>query len=118
MPFLGQSQPYCSLVGSENPFLTSQIATNNYMMLNNVMQITKVAKEHCKNKHAAYIHHIGKNYVDDQLIFVAESVFDQCTSYHGYGWALKGQHALCKSFFMQGKRYLYFIGIETHWLMI
>jgi len=78
----------------------SQTVTNNCTMLNNVMQITKVEKEHCENKCAAYMHHIGKNYVTDQLIFVDESAFDQCTSYHGYGWALKGQHALHKSFFM------------------
>src|SRR5882724_11342745 len=78
----------------------SQTATKNCTMLNNVLQITKVAKEHCENKCAAYIHHIRKNYVADQLIFVDESAFDRHPSYCGYGWALKGQCALHKSFFM------------------
>ena len=54
----------------------SQTATNNHMVLNNVIQITKVAKEHSENKCAAFVHCIGKNYVADQLIFVDESAFD------------------------------------------
>ena len=54
----------------------SQTAINNHMVLNNVIQITKVAKERCENKHAAFVHRIGKNYVADQLIFVDQSAFD------------------------------------------
>jgi hypothetical protein len=64
----------------------------------------KVAQEHSAQKQAAYVHHMGLNYTAEQLVFVDESSFDRRTRYRGYGWALKGQRALRKCFFMRGKR--------------
>ncbi|KIJ52296.1 hypothetical protein M422DRAFT_89347, partial [Sphaerobolus stellatus SS14] len=68
-------------------------------------KITKVACEHCAQKQAEYVQCIGSNYLSEQLVFVDESSFNQRTTYRGYGWALTGQRAVRKAFFLQGKRY-------------
>jgi hypothetical protein len=46
-------------------------------------------------------------YTADQLVFVDESSFDRRAAYCGYAYALKGQRALRKCFFMRGKRFVF-----------
>ena len=40
----------------------------------------------------------------EQLVFIDESSCDRRTSYHGWAWAIIGQRALWKAFFVRGKR--------------
>lgn len=44
------------------------------------------------------------NYRADQLVFVDESSCDRRTSYRGKAWAIQGQRAVRKAFFVRGKR--------------
>ena len=70
------------------------------------MQITKVAKERSVQKRTDYVHCIASKYIAEQLVFVDESSFDRRTTYRRQGWALQGQRAIRKTFFLRGKRYV------------
>lgn len=48
---------------------------------------------------------MGLNYSPDQLVFVDESAFDHQVPFRGYAWAIKGERAIRKCFFIRGKRY-------------
>jgi hypothetical protein len=61
--------------------------------------------ERNETKRANYIYRMGLNYQPEQLVFVDESSFDRRATYRGYAYALKGQRALRKCFFLRGKRY-------------
>lgn len=50
---------------------------------------------------------MGLKYSPDQLVFVDESAFDRRVPFRGYAWALKGERAVRKCFFIRGKRYEY-----------
>ena len=50
------------------------------------------------------MYRIGLNYQPDQFVFVDESSFDRRSTYRDYAYALKGQRALRKCFFVRGKR--------------
>lgn len=71
-----------------------------------MIQITKAAMERSDSKRFQYIYRIGLNYQPDQFVFVDESLFDRRATYRDYAYALKGQHALRKCFFVRGKRYV------------
>ncbi|KAJ8588418.1 hypothetical protein M405DRAFT_695360, partial [Rhizopogon salebrosus TDB-379] len=43
-------------------------------------------------------------YTPQQTVFVDESSFDRRTAIHGHAWALRGQRAVRKCFFVRGKR--------------
>ena len=69
-----------------------------------MIQITKAAMERSDSKRCQYMYRIGLNYQPDQFVFVDESSFDRRSTYRDYAYALKGQGALHKCFFVQGKR--------------
>jgi hypothetical protein len=70
-----------------------------------MIQISKVAMERSASKRSQYIYRIGLNYQPDQFVFVDESSFDRRSTYRDRAYALKGQRALRKCFFVRGKRY-------------
>ena len=70
--------------------------------------------ERSDSKQFKYMYRIGLNYQPDQFVFVNESSFDWCATYRNYAYALKGQCALCKCFFVWGKRYS---SLTLHFLM-
>jgi hypothetical protein len=72
-------------------------------------QITKAAMERSDSKRFQYMYRIGLNYQPDQLVFVDESSFDRRATYRNNAYALKGQRALRKCFFVRGKRYSFSI---------
>ncbi|KAF7361583.1 DDE-3 domain-containing protein [Mycena sanguinolenta] len=67
--------------------------------------LTRKAIERSALKHARYTFHVGLYYLPYQLVFVDESSCDRCTSYRGKAWAIIGQRAVRKAFFVRGKRY-------------
>ena len=79
-------------------------------------KITKAALECNKARWACYIYSIGTKYQPEHLVFVDESLFDHQTTYQGYAWALKGQRAVHKCFFICGKQYIlrYVLDCTTH----
>jgi hypothetical protein len=66
----------------------------------------KAAMEHNEVKWRDYILRMA-TYIADQLVFIDKSSFDWRAAYRGYAYALKGQRALQKCFFMQGKRFVF-----------
>jgi transposase len=71
----------------------------------NTTKITKTAMERNEATRLAYSYRMGLRYEPNQLVFVDESSFDRRASYRGFAYALKGQRALRKCFFLRGKRY-------------
>ncbi|KAF7969177.1 hypothetical protein HWV62_28003 [Athelia sp. TMB] len=70
--------------------------------------------ERSESKRLQYMYHMGSRYEPNQLVFVDESSFDRHTTYRGYAWALKGQRAKRKCFYVRGKRYIpSYLLIET-----
>jgi hypothetical protein len=67
-------------------------------------KLTHVAIERSAQKRAEYVYKIGLYYTADQLVFVDESSFDRRTTYRGKAWAIQGQRAIRKAFFVRGKR--------------
>jgi hypothetical protein len=67
-------------------------------------KISKEAAERNEDSRMAYCTRIGLNYTANQLIFVDESACDRRTYMRGQAWALAGQRACRKVFFMRGKR--------------
>ena len=65
--------------------------------------MTRVAAERSAQKHVDYIMRLGP-YARNQLVFVDESATDWCVTYRGHAWAISGQCALRKAFFVHGKR--------------
>jgi hypothetical protein len=57
------------------------------------------------DKRAAYLYHIGAFYQPEQLVFVDESSCDRRTTYRKKAWAIRGQRAIRKAFFVRGQRY-------------
>jgi hypothetical protein len=72
-------------------------------LLISVVKMTGVAIEQSAEKHADYVVRIGP-YAHQQLVFVDESTCDWHTMFRGCAWAVLGQHAVCKAFFVHGKR--------------
>jgi hypothetical protein len=54
-------------------------------------------------KHTTFIYKIGLRYTADQLVMVDESSCDHHTTYRGKAWAIVGQRAMCKAFFVRSK---------------
>ncbi len=77
------------------------------------LKLTRVAAERSAEKHANYIMRIGR-YSRDQLVFVDESACDQCMTYRGRTWAISGQCAIWKAFFVRGKWWVYVLYVT--WL--
>ncbi len=71
------------------------------------LQLTRVAIEQSAIKRAEYVYTIGMQYTADQLVFVDESACDRRTTYRGRAWAIEGQRAVRKCFFIRGKRYVF-----------
>src|SRR6266481_2628994 len=67
------------------------------------LKLTRVATERSAEKRANYIMRIGR-YSRDQLVFVDESACDRRMTYRGHVWAISGQRAARKAFFVRGKR--------------
>ena len=74
--------------------------------LNWYLQMTRKAIERSVCKQAEYIYHIGSVYSSEQPVFVDESSADCWTTYRGYTWAICGQKAVRKAFFIRGTRYV------------
>ncbi len=68
-----------------------------------LIQVTRVALERCVEKRAAYLARIGA-YRPDQLVFADESALNRRTTYGGHVWAIKGQKATRKVFFIGERR--------------
>lgn len=66
--------------------------------------MTRKAAERSVWKRAKYIYKIGAQFLSEQLVFVDESAADRRTTYRGRAWAIKGQRAQRKAFFVRGKR--------------
>ncbi|KAK7026959.1 Homeodomain-like protein, partial [Favolaschia claudopus] len=71
-----------------------------------MVKITRVAAERSVVKRAQFKYRTGLLYSPWQLVFVDESSCDRRTSYRGFAWAIKGQRAVRKAFFIRGKRIL------------
>lgn len=71
-----------------------------------MFKITRIALERSAAKRAKFTYRIGMHYTTDQLVTVDESACNRRTSYRGYGWAIKGQRAVRKAFFVRGRRYV------------
>jgi len=70
------------------------------------MQLMKSVIECSAEKRTAYIYKVGLRYRADQLVFVDESSCYCHTSYCGRVWAIQGQRAVRKAFFVRGKWYV------------
>lgn len=68
-------------------------------------QITKVALERSEFKRGQFRVRYGNQYTPEQTVFVDESSFDRRTAIRGRAWALSGQRAERKCFFVRGRRY-------------
>ncbi|KIL55693.1 hypothetical protein M378DRAFT_17709 [Amanita muscaria Koide BX008] len=68
-------------------------------------KLTRQALERSAIKRARFRYQCGRQYTPEQIVFVDESSFDRRTSLRGRAWALRGQRAVRKSFFVRGKRY-------------
>lgn len=68
------------------------------------LQLTREALERSEVKRATYRHQYGTQYTPEQTVFVDESSFDRRTSIRGRAWALSGQRAVRKCFFVRGRR--------------
>ncbi len=68
------------------------------------VQLTKIVIERNELKHEEFRQHMALSYLPDQLVFVDESACDRRTTYRGRAWAIKGQRAVRKAFFIRGKR--------------
>lgn len=66
--------------------------------------MTRKAIERSAIKRAEYVARIGTEYSSQQLVFVDESSMDRRTTYRGYAWAIGGQRASRKAFFVRGRR--------------
>ena len=64
--------------------------------------MTQVTAERSAKKHLDYISQIS-GYQAHQLVFVDESSVDHRTTYHGHAWAIRGQAAQWKAFFIHRK---------------
>jgi hypothetical protein len=78
----------------------------------NSTQLTKVAIERSALLRAEYIQRVGLQYQAEQLVFVDESACDRRTTYRGRAWAIRGQRAVRKAFFIRGKRYFVSLSIQ------
>lgn len=67
-------------------------------------KLTKVAIERNELKREEFRQHMALSYLPDQLVFVDESACDRRTTYRERAWAIKGQRAVRKAFFIRGKR--------------
>jgi hypothetical protein len=65
-----------------------------------------VALERSEAKRTAFRYEYGSKYTAEQMVFVDESSFDRRTSIRGKAWALSGERALRKCFFVRGRRYV------------
>jgi hypothetical protein len=64
----------------------------------------KMAIERNPGKRANYIAKIGFSYTAEQLVFVDESSCNRHTTYRSMGYAMKGERAMRKVFFVRGQR--------------
>ena len=68
-------------------------------------QLTRLALERSEAKRVAFRYEYGTQYTAEQTVFVDESSFDRRTSIWGKAWALSGERAQRKCFFVRGRRY-------------
>jgi len=68
-------------------------------------KLTKDALERNEVKRALFRLQYGRLYTAEQTVFVDESSFDRRTAVRGRAWALSGQRAVRKCFFVRGRRY-------------
>jgi len=67
-------------------------------------QITKDALERSELKRGLFRIRYGNQYMPEQTVFVDQSSFDRRTAIRGRAWALSGQRAVRKCFFVRGRR--------------
>jgi len=72
-------------------------------------QLTKQTMERNADKQAEYLYRIGLLYQPGQLVFMDESSCDRRTTYWNKAWAIYGQRAFWKAFFVQGQWYCFII---------
>lgn len=68
-----------------------------------IIQLDRRALERCDEQRLAYQYAVAE-FPSDYLVFVDESSCDRRTTYRGYGWALIGERAIQKAFFVRGQR--------------
>lgn len=54
-----------------------------------IKQLTLVAREQSALNHTEYIQTVTTNFMPAQLVFIAESTCDWCTTCHGWAWVVK-----------------------------
>lgn len=54
-----------------------------------------------------HIERMGTKYTADQLVFVDESSCDRRTSIRNTAWAVRGERAVRKTFFVRGRRFVF-----------
>lgn len=91
-------------VGQGYPWKRSAQFLHFKRSLSYYYQITKAAREHDPIKRAEYIQRISK-YQPHERVYVDESRFDQRNATRNRAWALHGERALRRVFFLRGKRY-------------
>jgi len=68
-------------------------------------KLTREALERSAAKRSSFRYTWGTKYTPQQTVFVDESSFDRRTSIRNRAWALSGQRAIRKCFFVRGRRY-------------
>ncbi|KZP05198.1 hypothetical protein FIBSPDRAFT_877790 [Athelia psychrophila] len=63
-------------------------------------KLTREALERSEEKRAAYYYQYGTQYMPEQTVFVDESSFDRRTAIRARAWALSGEQAKRKAFFL------------------
>jgi len=83
-----------------------------------LLQLSRNALERSAIKRARYVVKIAMGYQSYQLVFVDESSCDRRTTYRNRAWAIRGQRAVRKTFFVRGRRYIYITLLRFYpWLM-
>ncbi|KAF9258122.1 hypothetical protein L218DRAFT_877869 [Marasmius fiardii PR-910] len=67
-------------------------------------QPPKAAIERNEDRRVEFMNYVGHNLQAEQLVFVDGSSFDRRTPYRRRGWAVTGQRAIKKVFFVRGQR--------------
>ncbi len=76
----------------------------NSKLTHRVFKLTRKALERNEEQRLAFRFNYGSRYTPEQTVFVDESSFDRRTSIRNHAWALSGQRAVRKCFFVRGKR--------------
>ena len=95
--------------------LSSIFLSTNFTI--SMTQLTRDAIERSEAKRAEFRYNYGLRFTAEQTVFVDESSFDRRTSLRTRAWALCGERASKRCFFVRGHRYVISVlNVVTFWL--